>query len=144
MKFLSRAVLLAALAALPTAALAQDPIADRKAEMKKNGAAFSLVVKMTRGQEPYDSAKAKAAFETIAADLDGFENRFPAGSDKGDTRATAKIWEDMAGFKAAVTKAREIAKTNAEVAAKDADSLKTAVGAMGGQCQSCHDTYRRS
>lgn len=145
MTSLSRVALVAvALAALTGTAFAQDPIAARKAAMKKNGGAMGQMVKMVKGEEPYDSAKAKAAVETITASLNGYDTLFPAGSDTGDTKAGAKIWEDMAGFKAAVAQAEETAKTSAPLAAKDLDGLKAAVGALGQTCSGCHNTYRKS
>lgn len=145
MQLLSRAVTVAlglALAAGP--ALAQDPIAARKAAMKKNGGAMAQLVKMSKGEEPYDSAKAKAAAETIAEDLQGLDALFPPGSDKGDTKATAKVWEDMAGFKVALTRAQDAARTAAPLVAKDLDGLKAGMGAIGQACSGCHNTYRRS
>lgn len=145
MKSFSRVALVAiALAAVTGTAFAQDPLAARKAAMKKNGAAMGLLVKMNKGEEPYDAAKAKAAVDTIAEDLNGFDALFPAGSDKGETKAGAKIWEDMAGFKATVAKAEETIKGAAPLAGKDLDGLKSAIGAIGQTCSGCHTTYRKS
>ena len=67
---------------------------------------------------------------------------FPAGSDKGDTKAAPKVWEDMAGFKAANQKLIEA--TDAALAAppQDVGALGAAMGGIGGACGGCHKEYR--
>lgn len=145
MKSFTRVALIAvSIVAVTGTAFAQDPIAARKAVMKKNGAAMASLVKMNKGETPYDAAAAKKAAEGIAADLNGFDSLFPAGSDQGDTKAGAKIWEDMAGFKAALTKAQDATTSAGALAGKDADGLKAAIGAIGQACSGCHNTYRKS
>jgi cytochrome c556 len=145
MRIISRAVIAATcLTVFAGVALAQDPIGARKAAMKKNGAAVASLVKMSRGADPYDAAKAKAAVQDIIVDLKGFDALFPAGSDKGDTKATAKIWEDMAGFKAALAKAEAAAAANVETVGKDVDGVKAAIGAITATCNGCHEAYRKS
>lgn len=42
----------------------QDPIAARKALMKESGQATAAVVKMTKGETPFDLATAQASFKT--------------------------------------------------------------------------------
>jgi len=125
-----------------TAAMGQtDPIKARRAIMKANGAAVGSLVKMVRGETPFDAAAAKAALETIhnsatIADL------FPAGSDRGDTNALPQVWTDNAGFKAALAKL--IAADDAQLAnpTADVDGVKAALGALGPTCTGCHNTYR--
>ena len=58
---------------------------------------------MAKGETAFDAAAVLTALQGLQAneaklDIDAL---FPAGSDKGDTTASPKIWEDMAGFKAA-------------------------------------------
>ena len=58
---------------------------------------------MAKGETAFDAAAVLTALQALNAneaklDIDAL---FPAGSDKGDTKAAPKIWEDMAGFKAA-------------------------------------------
>lgn len=130
---------ISALALAGSAALA-DPIADRKALMKANGAAVGKIAPMVRGAQPFDAAVALEALKTLADDAQKMEPAvlWPAGSDKGDTKSSPKIWEDAAGFKAAVDKFR--ADTAAAVAAppQDLDQLKTKFGAIGANCSGCH------
>lgn len=133
-----------ALALAGGAAYAQaDAIKQRKETMKAVGGSMGTLVKMVKGEEPYDSAKAKAAVETMAAKAKGFDALFPAGSEKGgETEAAAKIWSDNAGFKAALTKFETTANAQVAVAAKDLDGVKASVGALGATCKGCHDDYR--
>ena len=108
-----------------------DVIKQRQEAMKAIGGSMGALVKMVKGEEAYDSAKAKAAVETMAAKAKGAE-----------TAAAPKIWTDMAGFKAALAKLEQVAGAQAAVAGKDLDGVKAAVGALGGTCKGCHDDFR--
>ena len=141
---IASAALVAILAA--GTAFAADPIETRKKTMRAIGGAFGgVMVKMVKGETPYDAAAAKAAATTVAqtaASID-IAALFPAGSDKGgDTEALPKIWSDAAGFKAAMDAMK--AATAAQVANTDqgVDKLKLAVAEIGKTCKGCHDSYR--
>jgi cytochrome c556 len=138
------AALSLAFATIAGTAIAQDPIGSRKAAMKTIGGSVGLLTKMVKGEEAYDSAKAKGAVDAIAKAAQGFDALFPAGSDQGDTKAGPKIWEDQAGFKAALAKLQEATGPAAEKAGKDVDGVKAALGALGATCKGCHETYRKS
>jgi cytochrome c556 len=126
-----------------TAVLAQqDPIAARKALMKANGQAAGTLAKMVKGEAPFDQAAAQkslANFEESAAKMPAL---FPDNSKTGgETRASPKIWENMADVKARFVKFGEDAKA-AKASVKDLESLKAAFGNLGRNCGSCHETYR--
>jgi len=98
--------------------------------MKAVGGSLGTLVKMVKGEESYDSAKAKAAVETIAAKAKGFDAMFPAGTEKGgETEAAATIWSDTAGFKAALAKLETTAA--AQVAVRVADVGQQQVHRVG-------------
>jgi cytochrome c556 len=130
--------------ALATSASLADPIADRIALMKANGKAMGTLVPITKGEQPFDAAVVLAALQTLADDAQKMDVAvlFPAGSDVGETTASPKIWEDMAGFQAKVDKFK--ADTAAAVAAppQDAAALGATVGAIGQNCASCHEAFR--
>ena len=137
---------LAAAIGFVTAAHALGPIETRKATMKTIGGGFGgVMVKMVKGEVPYDAKAAKEAYDTMVAaaktiDVDAL---FPKGSETGgDTTAAPKIWEDMAGFKAAMAKMKETLPGQADNVGKGLDGLKVAVGEIGKTCKACHDTYR--
>lgn len=137
------AVALVAVVALGGAAFAQaDAIKNRKEAMKAIGGGMGQLVKMVKGEEAFDAAKAKAAVDTIAAKAKGFDALFPAGSEKGgETEAAPAIWTDTNGFKAALAKLETTAAAQSS-AVTSLDGVKAAVGALGGTCKGCHDTYR--
>ena len=130
--------------AFATTAVLADPIADRQALMKANGKAMGTLVPITKGEKPFDAAIVLDALKILNDDAQKLDVAilFPAGSDVGDTTASPKIWEDTAGFQAAVDKFK--ADTAAAVAAppQDAAALGAAVGAIGSNCGSCHETFR--
>lgn len=134
---------ISALALAATAASA-DPIADRKALMKANGKAAGQLGAIAKGEQPYDAAAVLAALTTISENAQKIDvaTMFPAGSDQGDTTASPKIWEDMAGFQAKIDKFK--ADTAAAVAAppQDVDAVKATLGAVGSNCGGCHETFR--
>ena len=68
---------------------------------------------------------------------------FPAGSDKGETKAAPAIWSDNAGFlkaAAALSAAGESLATAAK--AGDAAAVAVAYKAVGDACGACHKDYR--
>ena len=120
----------------------QDPIAARKALMKANGQNAGAVVKMIKGEEPFDLAKVKMALATFEDAAAKMPNLFPPDSKTGgETAASPKIWEDMADFKVKFVKFGEDAKA-AEASIKDLDSLKAVFPTVGKNCGGCHELYR--
>lgn len=143
MKFVTALAVAGIVAFGATTVIAQsDPIAARKALMKESGQATGAVVKMVKGEAPFDLATAKKSFATyqdVAAKMPAL---FPESSKSGgETTASPKIWESMADFKAKFVKFGADAKA-AEASVKDLDSLKAVMGDMGKNCGGCHETYR--
>src|SRR3954469_14962694 len=85
-----------------TAALAQsDPIKERQNLMKGFGAATRTGTQMSRGEIPFDAAKAKEVFVTFETGAKRIPTLFPENSKTGgDTAADPKIWASMADFQA--------------------------------------------
>ncbi len=121
---------------------AEDPIFTRKSLMDANGAAAGAGAAMLKEETPFSAAVAKSVIMTMHAVAYSYGDYFPAGSDTGDTKASPKIWEDAAGFAAALAKFQK--DTDAAVAAKpeDLDSFKAAFGQMASNCKACHDAYK--
>ncbi len=120
----------------------QDPIAARKALMKESGQATAAVVKMTKGETPFDLATAQASFKTYQNIASRMPALFPENSKSGgETTAAPAIWEKMDDFKARFTKFDADAKA-AEASVKDLDSLKEAVANVSRNCGGCHEAYR--
>jgi cytochrome c556 len=136
-------VAMSALAVVVTAAMAQeDPIKARQALMKSNGQQAALGAKMVKGEEPFDLAKAKAIFVSVADVAAKAPALFPDNSKTGgDTAADPKIWSNMDDFKAKFVKLGDDAKAAAG-SVTDLESFKVAFTNLGKDCGSCHQTYR--
>lgn len=138
-----RSVLAVAVLALGvTVALAQDPIAARKAIMKENGAQAKNGAAMAKGDMPFDAAKAKAIFAAYAAAAEKMPALYPDNSKTGgETSAAPKVWTDKSGFAAAFAKFGKESK-EAEAAITDLASFKTQFGNVAKNCGGCHETFR--
>jgi cytochrome c556 len=138
-----RGMLVVAALAVGVAAAAaqQDPIKARQELMKSNSAQARVGAAMVKGDTPFDLAKAKAIFTTYESNSEKLKGLWPAGSDKGDTKASPKIWQDKAGFDGELAKFASLAKA-ASASVTDLDSFKTQFGAIGKECGACHQTYR--
>lgn len=125
-----------------TIAMAQgDAIAQRKENRKQAGAAMRAIKAVVDAKGPTAPAVAEAAkLKTLEA---AFVKLFPAGSDKGDTKALPVIWTDWAGFEAA-SKASDAAYDKLAVAAGsgNAEALAAAFADTGKTCGACHDKFR--
>jgi cytochrome c556 len=72
-----------------------------------------------------------------------FPSLFPAGSDKGETKAAPAIWSDNSGFqKAAANLAEAAGKLAASAKAGDATAAAADFKAVGEACGACHKEYR--
>lgn len=139
-----RALVIAATLAIgATAVLAQaDPIAARKAMMKGNGAAIGPMAAMNKGEAPFNLATVQASIAVMNKTSKEMGALFPATSKTGgETTADAKIWDDAAGWAAAI-KNFDTVTTAAAAAIKDEASFKAEFGKIGGTCGTCHNAYR--
>ena len=143
-KIVSVLAIAAACALGATAVLAQqNPLDARKALMKANNTHAGNMVRMVRGTDPYDAAKATAAFDQWADTAAKFGALFPDNSKDGETRATAAVWTERAKFNAEIAKfAKDVADTRAKGTA-NLDGLKEAMAVIGRDCGSCHETFRK-
>ncbi|MBZ9850873.1 cytochrome c [Mesorhizobium sp. CA14] len=121
-----------------------DPIQDRQALMKERGKLAGQLSKVVKGEEDFDAAAVLTTLKALQANAEKFdaEKLFPTGSDKGDTTAAPKIWQDMAGFKAAEDKFLVNTKEAVASPPGDVDGLKAQLNTLGGDCGTCHQTYR--
>ena len=105
---------------------------------------FGRVAAMASGKVPFD-AKVAADNAAVAEYMSKLPwAAFGEGTDKGDTRAKPEIWKEPAKFKEYSDKlTAEMAKLSVAAKSGNLDSVKTAVGAVGGSCKSCHDAYRK-
>jgi cytochrome c556 len=122
---------------------ASNPIAERQAAMKNNGAAMKAVVPMVKGEIEYNAAAAELAMRVLNNSAHGFSALFPDGTQTGgDTEAAPAIWEKMGDFEAAAAKFAADTAAAAEAAKGGLDSFKAAFGQAAGNCKGCHDDFR--
>ena len=149
MKLVASLVLVAATATLGFPAHAQfakpeDAIKYRKAVMTLQGAHFGRIAAMASGRVPFDAAVATENATVLEMVTRLPLAGFTAGSDKGDTRAKPEIWSDTAKFKTVGEKLHaDAVKLLAAAKTGNLDTLKAAVGPVGGDCKSCHDDFRK-
>jgi cytochrome c556 len=148
MKKLNILIVAAATLALAAPAMAQfakpdDAIKYRKSALFVMQQNFGRVAAMAAGKAPFD---AKVAADS--ADVAAFMSKLPwaafvDGSDKGETKAKPEIWAEKTKFNDYAEKMQaEMAKLNAAAKTGNLDSIKSAVGAVGGSCKTCHDAFR--
>ncbi len=137
-------VLAVSLFALGLSAASADPIADRKALMKERGGLVGQIAPIAKGEQPFDAAKVASVFAALEAnaakhDVDAL---YPESSKTGDTKASPKIWEDKAGYKAASDKFK--ADVAAAVAAnpQDLEAFRAEFGKVTANCGACHKAWR--
>jgi len=125
-----------------TLAFAQaDVIKQRQENRKAAGAAMRDI------KGVIDSKGDAKTVVTLAAKLKtlegAFDKMFPAGSDKGETKALPTVWSDSAGF-AKAGQAADAAYDKLAVAGGSGDfaAIQAAFGDTGKACGACHTTYR--
>ncbi len=138
----------AAASTMPAAAQfakAEDAIKYRQSALFVMQQNFSRVAAMASGKTPFD---AKVAADSAA--VAEFASKLPwagfgEGTVKGrDNRAKAEIWSDKAKFNDYAEKMQlEMGKLSVAAKSGNVDSIKQAVGGVGGSCKTCHDAFRK-
>jgi cytochrome c556 len=125
-----------------TIALAQADVIKQRQENRKETAATMRSIKGVIDAK--GDAKTVVASAAKLKELEiAFDKLFPAGSDKGDTKALPAVWSDMPGFLAA-SKAADAAYDKLAAAAGSGDlaAVTAAFGDTGKACGACHEKFR--
>lgn len=146
----SLAIWVAALAGLATAVPAaaqfakpEQAIEYRKSAMFLEFTHFGRIFAMANGRVPFDAKVVAENAEILAAVSKWQFAGFVDGSDKGDTKAKPQLWAEMDKFREKARKNQEdVVRLAAAAKTGNLDAIKTAAGAVGQSCQSCHDAYR--
>jgi cytochrome c556 len=130
---------------LGTVMAQQDPVKTREDLMKKNNDHAIAVVKMMRGQQPFDAAAVDAAFKQWADTAHVLPSLFPENSKTGgDNRASPKIWVNEKDFDEKAAAFGKAVMENHDKAKSSLDGLKAAISVVGKACDDCHKEYRLS
>ena len=139
---LASLVFVAALPAQAQFSKPEDAIKYRKSAMTLMSTHFSRIGAVVKGA-PYnkDEVIANAALVETMSKLPW--DAFVAGSDTGETKAKPDIWTDSAKFKQSAEKlGAEVVKLSAAAKSGNLEQIKTAFGAVGQTCKSCHDNFK--
>ena len=124
----------------------QDVAVQQQNLMKAQGKSmYGVLLKMVKGETPYDQAAVNAALTALEADVTKIPTVFTPNPKVDVVDATfgasQKIWQNKADFDAKVP---PVIKAIADVKGtpKDAVSLKVAFDAIQAKCTDCHETYR--
>ena len=133
------------IAVVAQAAAPTDTVEARKKNFKDIAGAMKASANSFKSGTP-DAALIKTNAAIIASYADKIPSWFPAGTAVGVGKSEAKpvIWTDKAGFAKAAGDFSAAAK--AYKAAADSGDLAAsgkALGALGGTCKGCHDTFRQ-
>ena len=127
------------------AAKPADTIAARQANYKQIGKAMKGIGDELKKPEP-SVPVIQASAKTIAGLAPHVLKWFPKGSgpEAGvKTGALPAVWEKWPEFKVAAVKMLTASKAlNAAAVTGDLAQIKPAVGALGGTCKGCHETFR--
>ncbi len=131
-------------AAMPVAmAECDDPRHERHELMEGVRDAAKPVGAMLKGESDYDADVVMASLQTWHDASMKLGDLFPEGSETGmDTEAAPAIWEDRAGFEAALLKWREAVEAAQAASPMTLEAAKSTVGPVFQTCKGCHDTYR--
>ncbi|HEY1782538.1 MAG TPA: cytochrome c [Roseiarcus sp.] len=137
------AVVAMALVCGVTAVLADtDPIAERRALMKHDGAAAKTLFGMMKGSAPFDLATVKESLATLNEGATKSAALFPDNSKTGGgTAALPAIWENKADFEARFAKFIKDVQA-AQAGVTDEATFKQFAPAIFKNCGGCHELYK--
>jgi cytochrome c556 len=139
-KFIMAAALLGA---MQLAMAGESPQEQRHELMEDVRGHAKTIARMLEGEDAFDADAAMGAFQAWSEAADVFGGLFPEGTESGfDTRATAAVWSDRAGFEAALSAWSEAVDAAIAANPQDLESLKAAAGPVFKQCKACHEDYR--
>ena len=129
------------------AVMAQQQVAVQQDNLMRSQAKsmYGVILKMTKGEIPYDQKAADAAIASLEADVAKIAKTFEVNPKQDVVNATygssPKVWQNKADFD---SKIPPVQKAIADVKGKitDVASLKAAYTAMNDRCTDCHETYR--
>ena len=125
---------------------AENLVKYRQSVMKAIGGHIGAIAAVVKGEVSYgdhvaNHARSIKEMSLIVSDI------FPPNSgpmDSAKTRALAKIWDEPAKFKDAVTAFQSAAAKLADVAESgDKQAIADGLGALGKSCGGCHKPFRK-
>ncbi|MCG2643474.1 MULTISPECIES: cytochrome c [Bradyrhizobium] len=129
------------------AVMAQQEVAVQQDNLMRSQAKsmYGVILKMTKGEIPYDQKAADAAIASLEADVAKIAKTFEVNPKQDVVNAnygsSPKVWQNKADFDSKIPPVQKaIADVKGKI--KDVASLKAAYAAMNDRCNDCHETYR--
>ena len=120
-----------------------NPQAKRQDLMKDVRESAKVIGGMMRGQADYDAAAVSDALTVFKKAAGKFGKLFPEGTESGEeTEAAPAIWEDRAGFDAAIAAWADATDAALAAVPDTLDAAKPVLGSVMRNCKGCHDDYR--
>lgn len=134
--------ILAAGAAFAQDAEPTDPNAIARSElMKIVGMNTGILGNMAGGKEAYDAAKAEGAKAALIDASAKIEATFmEQGGEDPATEAKPEIWANWDDF---LVKAKALGDAAGAMDVASVESIGAGMGAIGGSCKDCHQSYRK-
>jgi cytochrome c556 len=131
-----------------SAVVAQQDIAKQQDDLMHVTIArpfYGVLLKMSRGQIPYDQAAVDAALVDLEKAVPTIPATFQPNPKMdlpgAEYIASPKVWENKADFDSKVPAVKQqISDLKGKIT--DVDSLKVAWKQINDKCDGCHDTYR--
>lgn len=121
----------------------EDAIEYRQAAFTLIKGNFGPMGAMVKDKIPFDSKAFAEHAANVAAIAPMADDGFIDGSDMGDTKAKAAIWENRADFDEKMSHFQKLSEELAVVAKSgDMDKIKPKFGAVGKSCKACHDDFK--
>ena len=139
---LASATLLVALPAAAQFAKPEDAIKFRQSALTVMSTHFGRIGAVVAGRVPFDAAAVQrnAEIATMMSTLPW--QGFGPGTEGG--KAKAEVWSDNAKFvQYNQDMSTKMAALNAAAKTGNLDNIKTAFGAVGASCKTCHDAMRQ-
>lgn len=107
--------------------------------MDANGAAAKVLGEMAGGKAAFDAAKAAEAKAALAAEAAKIPDLFKTQASDPESEAKPEIWANWSDFEA---KAKALADAANALDVSSAEAIGAGMGAIGGACKACHQSYR--
>ena len=132
----------------PAAADIETAVDMRKSQFKLYSFNLGVLGGMAQGEIEYDAEAAQTAADNLYHLTRHDQGRmWPEGSDNASiegTRALPAIWDDLEGFANRFSALQDGAAAMQIAAGEGLDTMRGALGGVGGACQACHQEFRAS
>lgn len=108
--------------------------------MMQIGEATGSIVKMAKGELPFDAAAAQRAQQVLIEASGRISVAFEANETDPKSEALPVIWQDWAQF---VAKSEAMAAAAASMQLDTLGNLRSSVPALGKSCGGCHEAFRK-